>query len=130
MAAHLAYTLLDDAFDRASPTRMKHTNGTARGINENDGQAIGGLNAEQQTRSRCDQTVADKLWFRGRIDEADDIGMNLSYCDQRPEGARSPPPPSARTEFMQKRSAVALDCGFGVVFGETQVECFATVGAG
>jgi hypothetical protein len=58
---HLSYSLFYDAFDRSAPSRVKHSNGTMLVINENNGQAIGSLNAEQKTWSRGDKTIADEL---------------------------------------------------------------------
>ena len=110
--AHLSHSLFDDAFRRASPTRMKHADGAALGINENDGETIGGLNAEQQTRRCRDQAIAGKLRFRLRVDESDDVRMNLPQRDQRPRLC-------PRTKLAQKSSAVALDCGFGVILCES-----------
>ena len=45
--SQLTHALLDDAFHRAPPTRMKYPDRTALRVDKNDGQAIGGLNAEQ-----------------------------------------------------------------------------------
>ena len=57
-AAHLSHALLDDPFDSAPPARVKHAHGAVFGVDENDGQAIGGLNTEQQAWSRCNQAIA------------------------------------------------------------------------
>ena len=120
-AVHLAHTFLHNAFHRASPSGMKHTHSVLPGVDENNGQAVGGLNAEQQTRSCGDQAIAGEWRFGGRVDEADDVGMNLAQRNQRPRfgfvirfalGA----------ELTQERGAVSLDGGFGVVFGESKVE--------
>jgi len=57
-ALHLSYTFFDDSFYRAAPTCMKHAHGAAFDVDENDGQAIRCLNAEQQAGSSGDQAVA------------------------------------------------------------------------
>ena len=56
---HLAHTFLDDALDRAPPSGVKHAHGAAFGVDQNNGQAVGGLDAEQKAGSRGDQAVAD-----------------------------------------------------------------------
>ena len=72
-----------------------------------------------------------KLRFGRRVNEPDDVGMNLTQRHQRRElGAGSPrgfPPRAAPTEFTQERSTVALDRSFGVVLGESQVQRVAAI---
>ena len=46
-------------FTVPTPARVKHAHGAAFRVDENDGQTIGGLNAEQQTRSCGDQAIAN-----------------------------------------------------------------------
>jgi len=83
-AMHLAHSFLHDALERSTPARVKHAHCVALGVDENNRQAVGGLNAEQQAGSCSDQAVAGKLCFPWRIDEVDDVGMNLPQRDQRP----------------------------------------------
>jgi hypothetical protein len=60
----------------------------------------------------------------------DDVGMNLAQRDERPElgvrlsrgVARNFARFFASAEFVQKDSAVTLDCGFGIVFGKSEIK--------
>jgi hypothetical protein len=62
--------------------------------------------------------------------------MNLAQRDQRPKVRTSASMSalrlrhSAGAKLSQKLRAVALDCGSGVVFGESQIERVAPVCAG
>lgn len=56
------------------------------------------------------------------------IGMNLAQRHQGPAGGRMFRP-TFRAYLEQERRPVPLDGGFGVVFGEAQVECTLAVGA-
>ena len=51
-----------------------------------------------------------------------DVRVNLAERDQRPAFF-------GHAELVEICRAVALDCGFGVVFRESQVECAAAVGS-
>src|SRR6202035_2697363 len=99
-----------DAFDRSPPARVEHAYGPVPGVDKNNRQAIGGLYAKQQAGSRRDQAVAGKLRFGRRIDKMNDVGMYLAQRHQRPRFLYD-------AEVAQKRGAVALDGGFGVVLG-------------
>src|SRR5271154_5672018 len=83
--AHLARSLLDRALDRPPPACVKHSNSAPLGINENDGQAIRGLNSQQQTGSRGDQAIANKVRFSRGVNSIDKVGVNLAQRNQRPK---------------------------------------------
>jgi hypothetical protein len=97
-------------------------------VDENDGEAIRGLDAEVQTRRCGNESIAGELRGRRRVDEMDDVGMNLAQRDQWPAlGVRLSRGCSwdflsfaaERADFMQKRGAVSLDRGFRILFGES-----------
>ena len=138
MAMHLAHSLFHNALDRAPPARVEHAHGAPLRVDENHRQAIRGLNAEKQTRRRCDESIAGELRCRRRVDEMDDVGMNLAQRDQWPAlGVRLSRGCSwdflsfaaERADFMQKRGAVSLDRGFRILFGESEIEVSIPIGA-
>jgi hypothetical protein len=123
---HLAHSLFHNTFDRASPTGMENTHSALFGVDENNGQAVSGLNAEEQTRSIRYESIAGELRFWRCVDEVDDIGMNLAQSNERCD-AGSVSPLTVSCEFVQKRRPVALDRGFRVVFGKAEIERVAPV---
>lgn len=58
---HLADSFLRDPFERAVPAGVKYTYGPAVRVDKDDGQAIRGLNTEQQTRCVSDESVAGEM---------------------------------------------------------------------
>jgi hypothetical protein len=78
MAMHLADPFFDDAFDRPAPTGVEYADCTALRVDQHDREAISGLNADCQIWHCGDETIAGKFGLGRRIDEVDDIGMNLS----------------------------------------------------
>jgi hypothetical protein len=49
IAAHFSHSFFDNAFDRAAPTGMEHSDSSLPGINKNHGQAIGRLDGEENS---------------------------------------------------------------------------------
>src|SRR5580704_9205555 len=84
-AMHLAHPFFDNALQCAAPSGVKYANRAVLWINQNHGQAVGRLNAEQQAGSCGDQPVTGEGLLQNRIYAADDVGMNLAERDQRPE---------------------------------------------
>jgi hypothetical protein len=95
------------------------------GVNEDDRKAICGLNAKQQAGRRGDKTIPDELLGWWRVDEMNDVGVNLAEGHKRPNILAR-----VNANVAKESRPVALDCRFGVVFGESEVEGFAAVGAG
>lgn len=78
VAAHLAYTFLDDAFDGAPPTGMKDSDSEVLWVDEDNRETIGGLDGEKQSGGGRDEAVTHKLSARFGVDEVNDIGVNLA----------------------------------------------------
>ena len=73
-------------------------------IDQNDWQAIGGLDAEKNAGCVGDKSVATKVTVRGLRNVVDEVGVNLAKRDQRPGTL-----PVHRCEFLHKRRAIAFD---------------------
>ena len=83
--SHKASALFDDALDGASPSSVKNANSFALFVCQDDGQAVGGLNAEKKILSIGNQPIAEE-WLRRRLAYiVNQIGMNLAKRNQRPE---------------------------------------------
>ncbi len=130
LRAHFITTAVDAGTNRRL-ARVKHSRGAVFGVDEDNGKAVGGLNADQQSRSRRDQSIAKKLSFRRSVDEVDDVGMKLTQRHQWPglRACSAFPPIASSLEFLEKRGAVAFDCCLGIARGESQVESAASEGA-
>lgn len=74
---HLADGFRDDALKRAAPTRMNSANHSLLRIDEENGNAIGGLHAEEQARLICDGSVAAARFARRGVECMNDVGMKL-----------------------------------------------------
>ncbi len=127
VAAHFSQTFFDDALERSAPACMKHSDRMTLSIDQNNRQAVGGLNAENQAGSRRDQSIACERNVRRRIDEVDDVGVYLAQGNE---------PRQFRTVFRaadiqrpQKCRPILFDGGFGIFFREAEVEGLSTVGA-
>ena len=112
---------------------MKHSHRTTPAVDQNHGQAIGGLDGQQQAGSGGNHSVARQRVGRNRIQAVNDVGVNLFESNQRPKRTS----PMARSaglhygpELLQKRCAVALDGRGRVVPGESEVEVAFPVGGG
>ena len=58
-AAHFSHSLFDNALDRAAPTRMEDSHGSLLGVDQNNRQAIGGLDAKENAGRAGDEAIAD-----------------------------------------------------------------------
>ena len=57
--AHFSNAFFDDAFDRATPTSVKHSHGSLLGIDEDNGQAISRLDAQQNAGQASNEAIAN-----------------------------------------------------------------------
>lgn len=108
----------DDAGERPSPTGMGGGDGALFGIDEKYGDAVGGLHAKEEAAAIGDESVATAERGRGRVEDVDDVGVDLFQGD---EGQIS------SAEGGLQAPAVFEDVFSGVPVGEAEVEDFFTV---
>jgi len=58
-AAHFSHSLFDNALDRTAPTRVKDSHSPLLGVDQNNRQAIGSLDAKKNARRAGDEAIAD-----------------------------------------------------------------------
>jgi len=87
MLAEFADSFFNDALDGAAPSGVENTDCTALSVSDDDGNAIGGEYGQEQSRSIGDEAVAGKWVLRDTIEMVDQVGMNLTERDKRPEFA-------------------------------------------
>ncbi len=115
----LADCFLHDAREGAAPTGVDGRNGAALWIDKKDGNAVSGLNTEEQARSCGNGSVArphrrTRGGSGGRgLDEANHIGMNLLEWDERE---------LLRAEGGLETAAVFQDVFAGIPIGKAEVE--------
>jgi len=80
---HLPNYFCDDALKRATPTRMNSGDGASPRINKKDGNAVCGLDAEEQANTIGDGGVSAASIGRGRVEEANYIRMELLEGNER-----------------------------------------------
>ncbi len=122
VAAHFADSFFHDALYRAAPASMEYADGLAFGIGKDDGQAICRLNAKEQTGSGGDEAIAGQRRILWRVDEANDVGVDLPQRDQR-IWLRFAPARESRQECL----SIPLDRRFRVIFGESEIESILAV---
>jgi hypothetical protein len=114
---HFPHAFFNDAFDCAAPTCVKHSHGSLLGVDEDDGQAIGGLDSEQNAGHARDEPIANKRFLRQVTYAVDEIGVNLTQSNQRPFLLAA-----ASAKLLQESRSVAFDRAAGILFGESKVE--------
>ena len=110
-----------DAGEGAAPTRVDGGNGAFFGIDEEDGDAVGSLNAEEKAGSVGDGGVAFAGLFGGGGERPDDGRMNLFEINERE---------LLRAEGGLEFFAVFEDVFARVPFGEAEVEDFLSIEIG
>lgn len=110
--SQLADGLNDDALERASPASMNGGNGTLFGIDEENGDAIGGLHAQEKAGTVGDTSIALAWLGGGGVEKTNDIGMDLLQGNELEIGC---------AERGLKAAAVLEDAFFGVPFGEAEI---------
>ena len=58
--AHNAQPFFSDAFERPAPAGMECADGSVAGIDQQDGKAVSGENAQRDVRKTGDQTIANQ----------------------------------------------------------------------
>jgi len=111
----LADSLDDDALERAAPASVNGGDGALVGIDEENGNAIGGLDAQEEAGAAGDGGIAAAGLGGGGVEKMDNVGMDLFQGDE--SEARS-------TEGGLEATTVFEDVLFGVPFGETEIKNF------
>src|SRR5205814_885836 len=113
MHLHLADGFDDDELERATPASMNGGDGAPFGIDEENRNAVSGLDAQQEARAVGDGGIALAGLGRCGVEKMDDIGMDLFQADEFEMG---------RTDGGLEAAAVFEDVFFGVPFGEAEIE--------
>ena len=79
---HTANGLLGDARESAAPTGMNRGDYTPLGIDDENGDTIGSLNAEQQARGVCEGRVTLAGLSGGLRKKMNDVGVDLFQREQ------------------------------------------------
>jgi hypothetical protein len=124
IAPHLAHTLLHNATQRAAPSSMEHADRFALGVDENHGQAIGGLHAKDKAGRIRDDAVANQLGLGLPRDGVNAIRMNLT---QRNKG-RGDVPLTHGANALQEDFAIARYGLTTLFLGKTYVQAGRAVG--
>ena len=95
--------------------------GAVFGVDEEDGDAVGSLDAEEEAGSAGDRGVAFAGFFGGGGERPDDGGMDLFQIDERE---------FLSTEGGLEFFAIFDDVFAGVPFGEAEVEDFLSIEIG
>lgn len=82
VSLHLADGFLDDALHRAAPSRVKYTDSVIFLVGQDDGDAVGGLDAKQQAGRVSDESIAGQRIRRHAVDPVNEVGVNLAECDE------------------------------------------------
>ncbi len=85
IADHLSNALLDNALHSAAPTGVKNSNGALFHIDHHQRNAVCRLNGDQETGSRRYESITNEMLGWNRIYGVNQVGMNLSQGNQRPE---------------------------------------------
>ncbi len=115
---HFADGLGDDALERAAPAGVHVGDGALIGINEENGDAVGGLHAEKQTGAVRGGSVAAAGCGRRSFEEVHDVGVNLLERDELQR---------FRAESGLEEATVFEHVLLCVPFGETEIQNFLAV---
>jgi hypothetical protein len=111
----------DDAGKRAAPSGVNGSHRALLGINEEDGNAISGLYAEEQSRAIRSGGIAP-AWLGGSgVQKMDDVGMDLLERNEFEVG---------RAEGGLEAAAVFEDILASVPIGEAEVQHFLAIQRG
>jgi len=72
----------DDAGEGTAPSGVDGGYGTVFGVDEEDGDAVGGLDAEEEAGTAGSGGVALARLVGGGVEEMDDVGMDLLEGDE------------------------------------------------
>lgn len=113
IAAHFSYTFFNDALHGAAPAGVEDTYCMALGVDQDDGEAVGGLDREQKSRGAGDEAIAGKLMGRDADDAVDEVGMNLAQRNQGPRFALG--------EILDEGCPITFDGAARGIFGESEI---------
>ena len=113
MHLHLAGGFDGDAGESAAPTGMDGGDGALLGVDEKDGDAVGGLNREGQAGVVGERGVTATRLGGCELEEMDDVGVELFEGDESE---------AASAKAGLEAAAVFEDVVAGVPVGETEVE--------
>lgn len=109
---HATKHLCGDARERAAPSSMNSGHGAMTRVDEEDGNAVGGLNGKEQSgRGRSDGIALRRVGGRFGNDMRD-VGMNLAQSDERRFCA---------VKRGQETTAIFVDAVAAVPIGVTEV---------
>ena len=113
MHLQLADGFDDDALQRAAPAGMNGGDGALFGIDEENRNAVSGLDAQEEARTVGDGGIALTGLGRCDVEKVDDVGMDLFKRNELQVG---------RPEGGLEAAAVFEDIVLGVPFGEAEIE--------
>jgi len=109
---HLADGCDGDAGEGAAPSGVDGGDGAVFGVDEEDGDAVGGLDAEEEARAVCGGGISFAGLVGGGFEEVDDVGMDLLEGDELE---------IAGTEGGLEAAAVFEDIFASVPIGEAEI---------
>jgi hypothetical protein len=112
---HLADGFDDDALERAAPASMNGGDGTPFEVDQEKGDAVGGLDGQEEAGAVGGGGVALAGFCRCGVEKVDDIGMDLFQRDEFEVGC---------AEGKLEAATVFEDVFLGVPFGEAEIENF------
>jgi hypothetical protein len=112
---HLADGFDEDALERTAPTGMDGGDGAFFGVDEENGDAVGGLDGQEKAGAVGGRGIAAASVGRWCVEKVDDVGMDLFQGNEFEAGC---------AEGGLEAAAVLEDVFFGVPVGETQIEDF------
>jgi len=115
---HLADGFDDDALEGAPPAGMNGGDGSLFGVDEENRDTVGGLDAQEEAGAVGGGGVALTGLGGGGVEKVDDIGMDLLERNKLEIG---------RAEGRLEAAAVFEDVFLGVPFGEAEIENFFAV---
>ena len=109
---HAANGFCDDALKSAAPSRVNGSDGSSLGIDEKNGNAVGGLHPEQEARLAGGRSVAAARLAWCGVEDVDNVGMKLLKCDKGKIGC---------AESGLEAAAIFENIFTGVPVGEAEV---------
>ena len=115
---HLADGFDDDAGEGTAPAGVDGGDGTLFGVDEENGDAVGGLDGEEEAGTVGGQGVALAGSGGRAFEEMDYVGVDLLEGDELEVGG---------AESGLEAEAIFEDVFFGVTFGEAEIQYFFAV---
>jgi hypothetical protein len=81
IAAHFSHSFFENTLDCTAPACVEHSDSFLLGIYQNDGQAIGCLDADENAGGAGDETIAYQWFLRQIFHAVSEIGVNLAQGD-------------------------------------------------